>query len=371
MFVSVLSFYQVTVEFLDFVFSFGESERARDSCFGGFRVENRFSNDPNGERALAVPALGRSGRQFLMCFNLRSIEWTEHDSRRSYSIRQTAVYHSFDLETGRSVWIFFKGNDLIQQRIRNHRYGNAKAESNGKDSVEAVVAAFRISLDVHTILCDWAQENWRRYINFLEQTFRDRTQWLLHVPVDNDNWLRPEIFAAPAPPYTEPTAIRRRTSVASLDRPKFGNVKLKRSLSAGWSWVSSEALQAGAGRDSSESDLEDTQLHPAPAPYTINPSKDKEFLFHLFQFVQSLEEEVNETRLVLEANMQVLRALKDRYMRFRESEGWPDELKTRANDRLTGFESRLAETISGLGTEKSRLEALANLIFGRKTLVSV
>lgn len=344
-------------DFLDFVFPFGESERARDFHFSDFRVENQFSNNPNDECALAVPALGRSGRQFQMCFNLRSVERTKYDRRRPFSIRQTAVYHCFDLETGRTVWIFVKGNDLIRQRIRNTQYKDAKTENKGKDSVETLVAAFGISLDVHTILCNWARENWRWYISFLEETFQDRTRRSLHASVDNENRPEPEIFAAPARSCTEPPAIKRQRTGSSLSRPMFRN--LKRSLSLKSS--SAPAVRASGC----------VQPQPAPAPGTINPSEDKGFSFDQLQFVQSLEEKVIETLLVLKTNMDVLGELKDCYMRFQESESWPDELKSRTNDRLIQFESRISHTISGLSMEKSRLETLANQISNRKTLVSM
>jgi hypothetical protein len=344
-------------DFLDFVFPFGESEHAQDFHFSGFRAENQFSKDSGGERGLAVPALGRSGRQFQMCFNLRSVEPIKYNQDWPWSIRQAAIYHSFDVETGRTVWIFVKGNDLIRRRIQSAVSNGVKTESNDIASFDSLTAAFGSSLNVHTILCEWARENWRWYINFLEEFFQGQTRRSLHATVDTPARHAPKTTTTLARSYTTPPpAVKRRETMASIGRSQLN--KLRRA-------VSFKPPSPDAGPDSNAVPLQ-TLLDTNK----VDLSEEKEFSFEKLQLVQKLEEKATETLLVLKTNMDVLAELKDCYARFQVSQSWPDELKTQAKDRLDRFETRVASAISGLSMEKSRLETLVRHISNRKTLVS-
>jgi hypothetical protein len=106
----LFSYVQVMPCFLDFVFPFGEQEYAQDFYFSGLREETSLDS---GGGYPAISELGRSGREMRLCYNLRSVEASSGQTNLPWSIRQTAVYHEFDIETGRSVWITVKGNKLI------------------------------------------------------------------------------------------------------------------------------------------------------------------------------------------------------------------------------------------------------------------
>lgn len=357
MFTAALSCHQVMPDFLDFVFPFGESEHAQDFHFSGFRAENQFSKDFGAEPALTVPTLGRSGRQFQMCFNLRSAEPTTYDSRRPWSIRQVAIYHSFDVETGRTVWILVKGNGLFRDRIASAAANGSKNEKTDITSFETVTGAFASSLNVHIMLCEWARENWRWYINFLEEYFQGLTRRSLHTTIDTDVQPMTETTAAltQARSYTTPLpAIKRQGTMAS----QFN--KFKRAFSFKPSSSTHAAIVTPIP----------LQVAPVLHAGVSNRSDEKEFSFEKLQLVQKLEEKATETLLVLKTNMDVLTELRDCYARFQMSESWPDELKSQAKDHLVRFETRVSSAISEIGMEKSRLETLARHISDRKTLVS-
>src|SRR5204862_7582564 len=44
--------------------------------------------------------------------------------------------------------------------------------------------SFLSSLKIQLIFCDWARENWRWYINFLEDEIRKLTDAALHAPIE-------------------------------------------------------------------------------------------------------------------------------------------------------------------------------------------
>ena len=100
-----------------------------------------------------------------------------------WSIRQVAAYHSFDVETGRSVWITVKGNDLLQRRIMEDTVDLPVHQgAMGLD----VGAAFDASLVTHLVYFRWCEENWRWYIRDMEQRIRSSLIRAKTVPVDSE-----------------------------------------------------------------------------------------------------------------------------------------------------------------------------------------
>jgi hypothetical protein len=85
-------------------------------------------------------------------------------------MRQTAIYHSFDLENGRAMWLTVKANNEIRDRIKE-----------GSESLEAMRASnsanpgssFAACLITHLIVFDWCAENWRLYLDDIENDARE------------------------------------------------------------------------------------------------------------------------------------------------------------------------------------------------------
>lgn len=175
MFTLGLTYHQVMPSFLDFVFPFGRQEHQQDSHFSGFRHDN--SLNPL-DRGLSVRELGRSGREIRLCYNLHSVEKSSVQAYLPWSIRQTAVYHSFDVETGRSLWINVKGNRLLKRRIEE------AAKSSQLGSFKSIGRSFAATLITHMFFCEWAGENWRWYINDLEKELQDATGKTISTPAD-------------------------------------------------------------------------------------------------------------------------------------------------------------------------------------------
>ncbi|KAH7356218.1 hypothetical protein BKA66DRAFT_250388 [Pyrenochaeta sp. MPI-SDFR-AT-0127] len=176
MFNILFTYHQVMAPFLDFVFPFGKQLYPQDFHFSGFREESRFTSVGNEQR---IPELGRSGLGLRLCYNLRSVERSADVTDLPWSIRQTAVYHEFDTETGRAVWIIVKGNKLIRNRMKE---ASASPDSASKSSRSS---GFSASLAAHLLLCDWSGENWRWYLNDLEDQLQVLTRDVLAARVDN------------------------------------------------------------------------------------------------------------------------------------------------------------------------------------------
>src|SRR5262245_15322370 len=109
---SLFTYHQVEPSFLDFVYTFGGQESQMDLCLMNFQSSDTLS--VRKDDLIRIPELGRSGREVCVSYLLRSVERDPQPSKRwKWNLRQSAVYHSFDFESGQSFWFTIKANDLF------------------------------------------------------------------------------------------------------------------------------------------------------------------------------------------------------------------------------------------------------------------
>lgn len=166
----ILTYHQVQPWFLDFLFPFGKQEIPQDFRFSSFRRVNHTSKPPSG---FCIPQLGRSGQDYHMCYNLKSVERSSTNPHRPWSLRQTVVYHSYDTVTGQAFWIILKGNDSmrndLEQPVKNKRW-------QGQDSPSDLSQSFSATIQIHLEICEWSRQGWRWYINDLETRLDQLTE---------------------------------------------------------------------------------------------------------------------------------------------------------------------------------------------------
>ena len=171
----ILTYHQVMSEFLDFLSIFGEKNKkneARDLRYSGFREQTRFKNPVQG---CAVPSLGRSGRQFQLCYNLKSVTCKSDPKvtlvNKEWSIRQAAFHHQFDIQEGTTLWIVTQGRKDIKDRVQE--LTGAKGRPEDRD-FSTTAHCFRSSLAVHLLYCHWSTEGWRWYVQWLEEVIEEK-----------------------------------------------------------------------------------------------------------------------------------------------------------------------------------------------------
>jgi len=348
MMVYALSYHQAMPSFLDFLFPFGRQEHARDFHFSGFRHETRL--DPN-RRGLQIPELGRSGREIRMCYSLKSVEESVGQQQWPWSIRQTAVYHSLDVETGVMSWVVVKGNQLMQRRMESVTESRTfRGENNFNNPVRAFVA----SLALHLVICDWCGEDWRWYISFLEECLQEKTRRTLAVPLESV----PSPFAEKSP-----QALTWSSMSSSIPEKRV------------YSGLSSIFEKS---EPMAPPELPSGPPPPPPPPGIPNvvptasstgsgPDYGGDFSFGDLPRVQHLEDKANEVLLILESNTNVLTELEQHYELVRIHSGWP--LADSQGD-FSRFKSRLASIVNDLRMQQSRTKTLLRLIADRKSLVS-
>ena len=351
---------QVLPGFLDFVFPFGKTEFARDSQYSGLRHESSIGEE---FQSLAVPKLGRSGAEVRICYSLKSVESSKANSEWPWSIRSTAIYHSFDVQTGHAEWVVVKGNQLMKSRITTATSSHKLASMTTFDTVEE---AFASSLSFHQLFGDWSAEGWRWYINFLEDEFQNLTRHALATVVDNPA----AALSAPDPnlPYRYSTFSS--TSTATnwhLETNNFSNEKPRTLSSYSTNLVSplSPIVESPFNR------------MPMPISNTPHPSSQSpntaEFSFSDLQKIQNLEEKAAEALFTLKSNSAVLTELSTYYdtlPTISETTTVSEYSCFTSNTKaIQRFGNRLANIRKDLQMQIVRTKSLLKLLANRKTLL--
>lgn len=95
----------------------------------------------------------------------------------------------------------------------------------------------------------------------------------------------------------------------------------------------------------------------------------KEYRPYDIQDLQYWQEKTNEAVMVIEANVEVLRAVRRFYSNLEDHKDFPDELKNACADDLATFISHLDGIIDDLKMHISRATLLSNIISDRKELI--
>ena len=405
--------------FLDFVFPFGKQETAQDFYYASLRDDNNISQN---SKAIEIPELNRSGSEVRTCYNLRSVEQSEGQAGLPWSIRQSAIYHSFDVITGQSVWINVKGNKLIKNRILE------AAASDTLSKIQSRSAAFSATFAVHLLMCDWAVENWRWYINDLETelgrltatplaTLEDKVAGTSSTPRKSSNiesgygipispFDRKAEQLAQSPRtvsnYASPGFLSRGTTLADQDISEstasscWGNTKIPNEKGTrSWierlpiainekfktmrssQWQPWKQTFSGPSIRQNPSVLETTYLEERRAPPELPPRftesvcerTDNDFTFVDSQRITTLEEKVQEVLLVLKLNVDVMGDLRDLYSGITDLPGFPIDLRMECQADIKRFNSRVLRAEKDIHMLQFRTKTFLCLIASRKELV--
>lgn len=358
MLVTTTSYHQLMPSFLDFLFSFGAQHHAKDFFYTGFQHDTRLSDL---EKNAAIPALGRSGRILQLCYSLRSVEASPDQENWPWSIRGTATHHSFDIETGRTSWLIVKGEGGASMKERIITETSALG-GNTLNKFGSRSQAFSSAMLTHLLLCNWSIEDWRWYINYIEEQVQAITRKTLSVTV-----ARPQT-------ETKPKLLLTRTATGVLVPPK--KTATSKSLNNNNSRPAvplaqlSPALQiqglTGPPGGPGPPPLITTAIKPNT--FDMSPN-DSEFSFEDLRRIEYIEEHANEALLVITLNSKVLSALAQHYSFVVESTYCPSDVKTDCAIDARRFGSRISDIAAELQTQKARVETLLRLLADRKALV--
>lgn len=350
--VSLLTYYQIMPAFLDFVFPFGNTQDTRDFFFSSFKHETRLLDQ---ERGLRVDQLGRSGLRLQLSYSLWAPAETGAYENWAWSVQPISIYHSFDFESGRMLWLLIKGDPKVKDQVASALRSVHHPKLRNFSTRDA---CFDTSLATHEFLSDWAGENWRWYINFLKEKVQEITDPTLNVTINKESVIAalrtPEQTIKPIPDISEKprpwTAIRR---VLTWEKEK-------------------------------ESVLPVTEL-PAPAPTMklppklppgMNPTQPPkkrdsgDFGINDIRKVERVEERTNEALLILNTQISVLKGILAHYGTVLRSKDAPKDMATNCSSALAKFEISISGAIADMESNIRRLETLSHTLGQRKNLVS-
>ena len=360
--------FHVMPEFVDFLFPFGFQSYAQDFYFSGFRqrtemAEHMPSTAPNARSA---------EKRLQLCYNLKSVEPSDSDG---WSIRHCALHHSFEFKEVRTSWIVIKGDELMKRRIES---ATCDRGPHGPSDFKSMGGAFKTSLETHLIFCDWSAENWRWYINFLEDRFQSMTRRAFSAPV--------HMPLLPAAAATDQLTLNPRSNTQRTDRSTFsmfsrtpthktenGSLKpaMKHRASAPQTYENPDTgISQPLPPDENDDDDDNDEPESPPNPNDVKvEDENRDFSFGRLRKVHKIAEKANEAVLVLQQNAIVLAQLKQYYRSISRRNSFPTNLAESCQDALDEFELRIDGLKNDMQTQTLRLETLLRLLEDRKTLV--
>lgn len=361
----LLTYHQIMPDFVEFLFPFGKQARAQDFHFTAFRQRTRLRK---GAQGLEIRDLKWSGRDFQVCYNLKSVECSSTPSHRPWSIRHCAVSHSFDVETGRSTWIMIKGNKLMQQRMVQATSHRGLPELRDFRTVDRSFAA---SLVVHQILCAWLAENWRWYINSLEERYLD----ISRRTIVNEVNLPANVGKQPV----EVIKLQRRQTDKS-EKSVLSILSRNRTPTA--ETLASVQEKGEATLDNVFVHRETGQTQPLPPGVKSEgddlPEKDavqydsygqQEFSFRDLQDLNFINVKAAEASLVIDHGLNVLLQLIEYYQYLFKLRNFPQEIKEKCVEEMADLEMSIKGVEMELKIQVSRIKTLQCSVSDCKTLV--
>ncbi|KAH8882455.1 hypothetical protein GQ53DRAFT_885530 [Thozetella sp. PMI_491] len=312
MFNYLCSFHQVPPSFLEAVLSFGATLHPLDYGLAAFwNDDTLLARDAH---LLPVPSLGRSGRQIRHSYLLRSVEKSDSVPNWTWGIRQLGVHHSFDVVTGRSVWLTIKGNDIMNERINETASTSPNLQVG---SAQSFAEAFTATLDVHITVLDWCGENWRWYINDIEEKARAIILKAKCAKIDEDPNFIPENMKQSllrrASTFNSKTVSRSNTLVEGIQSTVASASRFIKRYSFGKTSPLEQTNNTAQAAPSVQRGM--ATLRDPKRRFDSLVNLDM-FSFKELQELQNVMEIVQEALLVVKLNLSVLSQIRGYYSRL-------------------------------------------------------
>ncbi|MCJ1454215.1 hypothetical protein MMC28_004566 [Mycoblastus sanguinarius] len=272
----------------------------------------------------------------------------------------------------RTSWIIVKGDELMKRRIESATSDRGLHEAS---DFKSMGRAFEASLKVHLIFCEWSAENWRWYINFLEDRFENMTRRTFSAPVNVPFLPRADTdqFTLKARVNTQKTDrsifpfSRTQTQVTEKGSPKLA---MKQKPSAPQTYTNPDTgISQPLPPDDDDDDDDDEPETPLEPNEIKVEDENRIFSFGKLRKLHKTTEKVNGAVLVLKQNIIVLAQLRKYYRSISTRKDFPKELADSCNNAIDDFELCIEGLENDMQTQILRLETLLRLLEDRRTLV--
>jgi hypothetical protein len=364
------TFYQIPASFLDFLFSFGKNQEPLDYHMTGFNGSDTLDS-PQGD-IVEIPKLGRSGREHVVQYLLRSVESSVKGDKVVWNIRQMAVHHKYDLITGKAFWLNIKANSIMQDRLKESINNDPKFNPT---LAKGLAPSFASTLMTHLVHIEWCDEAWRQCINDLEEKIRVVLQKAKTASVGQ----QPDLPAAVR-------ALTSRNDTATFSAPEkptspspacFNPYKTIGKPLASY-------LQSALGKPSPKAHV--TPLLPVAHKTAAAPMSETDdnlakrlknlkaleaFSVEDLQLLHYLGEQLENFRLVMLLNRQTLRDISEHYHDLTNRDSFPPEQKAECERSVASFARRVERVRKNLEIRVTQVESLRAWLQEGKTLVNL
>lgn len=371
MFLYLCTYHQIPSEFIDLLYSFGLNNGVpRD-----FHHTHLFQQiDKRKLSVFGIQTLGRSGYEARIGYALSAMEMS--GSSQKWTLRQTVIYHSLDLGTGRSFWLTTKANSVVSKRIME-----AGSDAHGTISKipNTPQAALSNALQTHLITTDWCSEGWRWYISSLELEVRKIFDKITAAPIPaEDTTLDPlpglvrGLSMKTSDTFTSQQVSQPSSPVQSA-RTRFMNG------TASWGKGSSAfpqltevksngfdvPMQGFANRNGPDRTSEEQVQHTIKRLDVL-----REFSLKEMQQLSFVSSKLREARMVMGLNIAILRDLKEYYISLFETPDLPAEIKEGCAVEIHEFKRRVSALERFIESECLRCDTLMSQLDDGKIMVS-
>lgn len=366
------SYEQVSPILIDVLNSFG-----RQKAPLGFHSASFCQDDltkPSQPALVEIPEFGRSGWELRHCYKLHGLEVSSPNSKAKWTMRQTAIYHSFDMETGRAMWLAVKANNEIRDRIKE---GTESFEAMRASSSSTPGSLFAACLTTHLVAFDWCTEGWRLHLGDIESDVREILVKVKSTPLeplgDELNFTPRLITAATMPSLRdrEDSVISRQDTSQARNGPIQAFNATKARITNLCAAMNAIGPETGVEKSREINPPQDAQVDQRER-ISKHLEKLKAFSFAEFQKLNFFTGKLQEAKLAMCLNIGVLRSMREYYRQRYQSAQFPSAIKnfSESNGSFEYFIQRVTSLEHDLEADTARTEALILLIEDGKRLVS-
>lgn len=280
-----------------------------------------------------------------------------------WSIRQTAVYHAFDLKTGRALWINIKGNNILQDAIKRDTSGH-------QVRVESIDQSFLLTLRTHLVYLRWCQGSWRWFVRDLENVVRDALIRARTTPVGREPYFGDanEIygskdtgrFVGAQRKHMQPSTWMRGSSAgfhSALNKIGFPLIRIKK-----YEQNQNQHRSATMNMQARGQLWRTDNTKHWSGPKRILES----FNFADIQQLHVIGERIQEAILVIKLDVKALLELRMYYQNLKDR----DEIPAECSEHLPPFLEKVQSVVNSMKTRQIQLESLTKKLEEGKGLVS-
>ena len=367
----IFTYLDVLPAFLEFLTPFGQQEHPEDPFYSNFEERTRLDSTERGKQ---IQELGWSGFDISVCYNIRSIEKSDKQ-KWPWSVRQCAIHHLFDVQSGRSTWVVVKGNDLMESRLQSATGERGPPATRNYRTLDR---AFAATLATHVMFCELSTENGHCYLKYLEHCVQNLTRDTISTKADIPDNTQPSDLELFEPPVRQDTQKSFQTNKSWLDSVKSPFLSRRNTsvlIPSVYEEEASSPLQTFTNIHGKSQPLppgrfmKHTTSGEAP-PYPKDDYGQRVYTFRDLQDIQEFEEKASEAKLVLKLNLNIISQLRHYYLSIMQDDDLPTLLQGGCHKDLVRFERRIETIENCIGLLALRAEALMQLLADRKALVS-